>query len=91
MGVALKASYATIYLERISQATSCLDRAPSSPIIGHAQILSVQRLGHLGRVWAYALQLKKFQAKFSIIIILANTRKVQSNVKAINLGCEQPE
>jgi hypothetical protein len=50
MGVALKASYATIYLERISQATSCLDRAPSSRIIGHVQILSVQRLGHLGQI-----------------------------------------
>jgi hypothetical protein len=66
-----------------------VNRVPSSPIIGHVQILSVQRLGHLGRVQAYALQLKKFQAKFCII--LANTRKIQSNVavKAINLGCEQ--
>ncbi len=54
-----------------------VNRAPSSPIIGHVQILSVQRLGHLGHVRAYALQLKKFQAKFCIIIILANTRKVQ--------------
>jgi hypothetical protein len=68
-----------------------VNRAPSSPIIGHVQILSVQRLGHLGRVWASALHLQKFQAKFCIIIILANTGKIQSNVKAINLGCEQLE
>jgi hypothetical protein len=27
-----------------------VNRAPSSPIIGHVQILSVQRLGHLGPV-----------------------------------------
>jgi len=42
-------------------------------------------------VRAHSLQLKKFQAKFCIIIILANTRKIQSNVavKAIKLGCDQ--
>jgi hypothetical protein len=45
-------------------------------------------LGHLGCV-----QLKKTQAKFCIIIILANTKKIQANVaaKAINLGCGQLE
>jgi hypothetical protein len=44
-------------------------------------------------VGAYALQLKKFQAKFCRISIFANTRKIQSNVavKAINLGCGQLE
>jgi hypothetical protein len=50
-------------------------------------------LGHLRCVQAHVLQLKKIQAKFCIIIILTNTRKIQSNVavNAINLGCGQLE
>jgi hypothetical protein len=37
--------------------------------------------------------LKNLRQSFCIIIILANARKIQSNVavKAINLGCGQPE
>ncbi len=70
-----------------------VNRAPSSPILGHANPKAFTGLVHLGPVRAHALQLKIIQAKFCRIIILANTRKTQSNaaVKAINLGCGQLE
>jgi hypothetical protein len=50
-------------------------------------------VGHLDRAQAHASQLENFHSKFCRIIILANTRKIQSNVavKAINLGCGQLE
>jgi hypothetical protein len=53
-----------------------VSRAPSSPIIGHVQILKVFRgPGHLGSVQAHVLPLKKFQAKFCIKIISGKFKK----------------
>jgi hypothetical protein len=62
--------------------------ASSRPIIGHMQILKRYQ-GHLGCMLAHVLWLKKIQAEFCILSILANTKNIQAYRQLIwNVGSQ---
>ncbi len=66
-------------------------RAPSSPIIGHMQVLNVNRTSSFGLSASPCFTTSNNSGR--ILYSLVSTKRIQPNmaVQAIKLGCVQPE